>query len=1031
MPVDPIAFAVRRWQFTALAVLLLMMLGTSAFLSVPCSEDPQFNAPIFIVIAALPGADPAEIEQLVVEPLEDTLDGLDGVETIRSTAQDGVARVSVEFDWSHDPERKYDEVLRELNALRPQLPSGVTRVTVLRARPSDTVMAQVALTSDTLPWREFEQLADRLRERLDRIDGVSEATLEGVPPSEVGVVLDPGRLARLGLSPIQVADALRAAGAETPLGAVHVGDRRFNFRSGGAFDDLEQVRRVAVATVDGRVVRVGDVATVEWTTAEPEQLAFHNGKRAIFIPVTQRIGADVNRIAAAIDAEVEDFRRTLPGGVALHRGFDQSTNVKHRLGHLYRDFGLALALVALTLAPLGFRAAAVVMVSIPLSLALAIWGLGALGFTLNQLAISGFVLALGLLVDDSIVVVENIARRLREGEYRMSAAINGARQIAVPVLGCTLTLMLAFMPMLFMPGGSGVFIRSLPVSVLLCVGASLLVAMLVIPFLSSRLLPRHESEHGNVVLRLVQRGIHEAYRPILHRALDRPWISLGVIAAICLTAVPMLGAIGASLFPPAEIPQMLVRIETPDGTSLAATERTLRKVEARLRREPEVRWTMSSLGGGNPRIYYNTPQQDPRSNFAEVFVELKRFERGVTPRLLAELRRDFAALPGARISLIEFEQGPAVEAPIAIRIAGEDIVTLRRLAAEVERALEATPGARDVSNPVRLDRLDLDLGFDAGRAGRLGVSEGAVRRLARLAVAGEASGRLIDERGDAYPVSVRLPNSGGGRAELDLLGSVYVPAAGGAPTPLAQVATPSLTSGPARIERHDRQRAVTVTARVDPGYLTGEVTAAAMRRVERIPLPSGYAVSLGGEAEARSDSFSGLGAAALAAIFGILAVLVLQFGSFRSALVVAGIIPLGVFGAVAGLWLGGWSLSFTAAIGIVALIGIEIKNSILLVDFAEQLRRQGVGLREAIEQAGEIRFLPVLLTSATAIGGLLPLALSGSGLFSPMACAIIGGLVTSTLLSRVATPVMYLLLAERENRPAAEAAALPQPLPAE
>jgi len=385
---------------------------------------------------------------------------------------------------------------------------------------------------------------------------------------------------------------------------------------------------------------------------------------------------------------------------------------------------------------------------------------------------------------------------------------------------------------------------------------------------------------------------------------------------------------------------------------------------------------------------------------------------------VARLREAFARYPGARITLVLFENGPPVEAPIEVRLTGESLDVLKAGANQIEQVLKETPGARDVSNPLRVDRTDLDLGLDEGKAATLGVPTGAARRTVRLALTGEEAARFRDADGDDYAVKVRLPmaqTTVGDRNDLAALGAVYVPTTGGGATPLSALADPKPVTGPARIDRFERERTVTVSAFLEPGALAAKVTPEVERRLAGIALPPGYRLSLGGQAEAQSESFSGLGAAITIAIFGILAVLVLEFGRFRSALVVAGIIPLGLFGAVGALALTGNSLSFTAIIGIIALIGIEIKNSILLVDFTEQLRRDGVPLREAIERAGEVRFLPVLLTSVTAIGGLIPLALERSGLYSPLAIAIIGGLVSSTLLSRIATPVLYWLAARGET----------------
>lgn len=1026
MSFNPAAFFVRRWQFTLVAFFLLALLGLNALSSIPRAEDPHFPVPIMVVRAVLPGTSPTEMEQLVAKPIEDAVNGLDDVKTVRSTSTDSVAIIRVEFNWSGDPERRYDQVVREVNALRGSLPTGLTRLEVQRGRTTEVAVFQVALTSDILPDRRLEKVAHRLRDSLNRIGGIRQATYWGAPQSEARVSLDLARLGQLKIPASAVADAIRASGVEAPVGTVHAGDRRFSVKAGGAFHDLDRIQHIAVATQAGQPVRVRDVAQVSWVSDEPSHVARFNGKRALFVTATQKDDADVAKVTVAVQTALDDFEKTLPAGVKLERGFFQAENVKHRLDRLFRDFGLALLLVLITLLPLGLRAGAVVMVSIPLSLLIGLSLLQAFGFSLNQLSISGFVLSLGLLVDDSIVVVENIARRLRGGESRATAAINGSGQITLAVIGCTGCLMLAFLPLLALPAGSGAYIRSLPVTVLCTIAASFVVSLTIVPFLASRMLSQHEGPEGNAILQRVDRLIHNGYRPLLHRAMAAPWVTLLIMLVLVATAVPMAKAIGTSLFPAAETPQFLVKIENPDGAALAETSRALAFAEARLRRLPEVKWVASNLGRGNPQIFYNQSQHEADPTYAELFVSLKEWKPGPSDKLVDDLRADLRRYPGPKISVVTFENGPPLEAPIAVRLTGENLAVLKRLAARAEQILRATPGARDVANPLRIDRTDLDLGVDEGKAAVLGVPEGAPRRVARLALSGDDAARFRDTDGDDYPVRVRLPM--GQRNDLSALSKIYVPTADGRATPLSTIATPTLTSSPARVERYQRERAVTVTAYVETGHLTSAVTRDAVARLKHdLILPPGYGSSLGGQAEAQSESFAGMGAAILTAVLGIMAVLVLEFGRFKTALVVAGIIPLGVFGAIAALFVTGNSLSFTAVIGVIALIGIEIKNSILLVDFTEQMRREGMGLREAIERAGEVRFLPVLLTSVTAIFGLMPLAFEHSGLYSPLSIAIIGGLIASTLLSRIATPVMYLLVSGRDGE---SEAVTPQTLPA-
>ena len=492
--------AIRRWQITLVAFALLVAIGLSAFLSVPRSVDPHFPSPFIVVIAAQPGADPADMEQTVAKPIEDVIQGLDAISEVSSTSTDGTAVITAEFDWSSDPEKDYDEVVREVNALRGTLPAGLQRLEFRKTRTTESAVLQIALVSETASFRRLEKLAKDLRERLNQVPGVRGTKVFGIPTPEVTVAIDTGRMAQLSLPVTALTDALRTGGTDLPPGAVHSGDKRYNVEAGGAFRSVTEVAAVPIRAGDGRVVRVRDVAAVGWGYEERPHLTRYNGKRAIWVTLTQKDAVNVLDVQRGAVRALDAFRLQLPPDVTAVIGFDQSRDIAHKLDQLGRDFGLALALVLLTLLPLGFRASLVVLVAIPLSLAIGVAVLAFTGFTLNQLAISGFIISLGLLVDDSIVVTENIARHLRDGEDRITAAVNGTREIAVAVLGCTLVLLLAFLPLAFLPEGSGKFIRSLPVAVFGTVAGSLLVSLTIIPFLASRLLPKHQPEHGNRLL---------------------------------------------------------------------------------------------------------------------------------------------------------------------------------------------------------------------------------------------------------------------------------------------------------------------------------------------------------------------------------------------------------------------------------------------------------------------------------------------------------------------------------------------------
>lgn len=1002
-------FPIRRYQFTLVLFLCLVALGWFTFAQMPREEDPSFKISGFSIAAIMPGADPKDLERLVVKPIEDRLAELDDLYKIESSIADGVSFTAIEFDASTDPDRKYDEVTREINALRPSLPSELRELIIRKFSPGLVNIVQFALVSAEAPYRELEDHARDLKDALKSVDGVLTSETWAYPRRELRVEVDLGRMAELRLSPFQVVAAVQGENANIPAGALDLGARSFSLKTSGAYADLDQVRDTVVAAVDGRAVRVRDVAEVRWDSQQLTHVGRYNGQRAVFVTANMKQGYNILEVKRRIDERVALYRETLPVRITLEEGFDQSRNVASRLERLYLDFGIAISLVILTLLPLGWRAAGIVMIAIPLSLAFGMIVLYFLGYSLNQLSIAGFVVALGLLVDDSIVVVENIARHLRMGYGRLQAAIAGTRQIFVAILGCTATLVFAFVPLLALPGTAGKFIRVLPTTVIATIVGSLLIALLIIPFLASRLLREEKDERGNPLLQRVMAAIHRYYRPALHYCLARPRttvaLAIGGSLALSIALVPI---IGSSLFPKADTPQFVISVETPDGASLAETDEAVRYVENKLARMPEVRSWFANVGHGNPLIYYNLIVRNDAANYGELFVRLKEFDTRRTPARLDALRAELAGYPKARFTVREFKNGPPISAPLAVRVVGPDLDVIERLAREVERVLLATPGTRDVENPLRVARTNLKLDVDPQKAALLGVPTVEVDRTVRLAVSGVEAGTFKDASGEQYPITVRTPLDG--RATLEALEDLRVPAAGGASLPLAQLGTLVFERAPVQIARYDRERAVTVDAQIERGFNTAKVTADAVRRLERIDWPRGYRFVLGGDAEAGAEAFGGIGTAALVAVFAIFAILVLEFGSFKSTLIVLTVVPLGVLGGMLMLLLTGNDLSFTASIGFIALVGIEIKNSILLVDFTNQLRERGVALDEAIEQAGEIRFLPILLTSVTAIGGLLPLAVQNIGLYSPMAWVIIGGLITSTLLARLVTPVVYKLI---------------------
>ena len=1020
-------YAVKHSQFTLVIYLCLAALGVSSFLAIPRLEDPDFKVPSFSVVAAYPGANAQDIEQLVARPLEDGFKELDDVDEIRARVKDGFAFMQVDFLYGTDPEEKYDEVLRQVNVELPDLPEGVVNIEVRKIQTIDVAVMQVALISPEASYARLQDLAEALRKRFESVPGVRQARKHAYPEKQVRVSLDIDKVSQLKLPLTQIIDAVQGNNATLPGGAVELEGRRFNIKTSGNYADIEEVRRTPVAANGASVVYLQDIADVRWTTVDEDDFGRYNGKRAVFVTARPRAQQNLFAISQGLREELRKFQKTLPGDVRLEIGWDQSKNVEHRLSHLTRDFLFALGLVLLTVLPLGLRAAGLVMLSIPLSLAMGVIALYYTGFSLNQLSIVGCVIALGLLVDDSIVVVENIARFRRLGYPPLAAAVRATQQITMAVIGTTITLVLAFVPLLMLPGGPGQFIRSLPVAVVYTVLASMVVALTITPLLASLVLRGKAPAKGNLLLRLLHGGISHSYRPILHWCMRHRVTTLLASAVLVTASFSLVPHIGFSLFPKAGVPQFLIQIEAEEGASIAATDKIARQIEGILAEHPDIQNYFTTVGNTNPQVYYNEGPEAAKANIAEIFAALKEYNPKTSPDVLQALREKLEAISGARVAVKEFTNGTAIEAPIAVRVFADDLGALAEMAARVESILRGIPGTHSIDNPLRIRRTDLRVVINKPVAAMLGVAEFEIDRAVRLAFDGLDLTNFRESDGDEYAIQLAFPR--GERATLENWPKIQVRSAvSGAYLPIAQVAELKFESAPPVIQRFNRQRSVAVTAFASNGYNVGRLTQAAAAELEKIDWPEGIHWAFGGEVESSQESFSGLTGAILIATFGILAVLVLQFRGFRGTLIVASVIPLGFIGGIVWLWLAGESLSFTAAIGFIALIGIEIKNSILLVDFTNQLRAQGVALREAIEQAGEIRFLPVVLTTMTALGALLPLVLQGSSLYSPLAMVITGGLISSLLLSRLVTPVLYSLIPPPMEDPETTEAGMEGPL---
>jgi multidrug efflux pump subunit AcrB len=1000
--------AVKNHQFTIVIFLLLVALGIYSFLKIPQAEDPEFPISIFPVIAIYPGASPSDIEQLVVDKVEESLNELEDIVRIKSEIKDGVAVIVIEFSSDTDPDKKYDEILRQINSIRSTLPEDLYSIETLKIQAGNTNIIQSALVSDSAGYRELRKYAEDIKDGIASVPGVRKADAVAYPEQELSVAINLPKLSQLHITITQIINAIQSENANIPGGSIEIGPKKFNIKTSGSYRNIEDVRRTVVGSYMGRLVYLMDVADVKWQDEDLRYYGRYNGKKAVFLIANMKKGQNIHEIRNNIYKVYDTYDKILPSGITLERGFDQSLNVKNKLGRLQKDFLFAILLVLITLLPLGLRASGIVMISIPLSILIGVTGLYLAGFSINQLSIVGAVISLGLLVDDSIVVVENISRWVRGGTSPFDAAILATQQIGPAVMGCTATLILAFLPLMFLPGMAGKYMRVLPTSVTFIVTGSLLVALTIIPFIASLLFKGDVDPRGNRILQGLNKGIEFTYGRALQWALKNPLKTVSLSALIFFSSLILINFIGFSLFPKAGLPQFFITVESPRGSNLGETDKAVKYVESILSGMPDVRYYMSNIGKGNPMIYYNSFQKSEQSILGEVLCEVKSESPADIERFIEVLRDTLNQYVNARIYVNEFENGMPIDAPIAIRLVGDNLDSVKYYSDKIEDIIRNTEGTIYVRNPLSQSLTEIRVVVNSEKAGIFGVPAVNIDKTIRLGLAGIVAGQFRDIEGREYPINVRLPRKDA--TSLAFFNDIYISSLSGAQIPLSQLAGTEFSNSPTLIQHYNRERSMTVTSSVSTGYNTDMVTKEVLGKLAELKLPEGFKLIPAGEIESRKQSFGGIGTAILIAVFGIFAVLILEFRTFKSTLIVLSVIPLGIIGGLLMLYLTGYTLSFAAAIGFVALIGIEIKNSILLVDFTNQLREKGTPLDEAIIRAGEIRFLPVLLTTLTAIGGLLPIALGKSNLYSPLAFVIIGGLITSTLMARLVTPVMYKLI---------------------
>ena len=1001
------ALAIRNHQFTWVVFLLLVVLGIVSFFTMPRSEDPQFDFSAAVIKVVNPGTTPLDMEKLVVDPIEEVINELEDLNNVKTNVEDGLAVIRAEFLYGTDPEEKFDDVVSAVSRIRDTLPGSIVALEIDKISPADVSILQMALVTDQADYLSLKRHAEAIEQKLERVAGVKRVDVEALPDLEVQIRVDQRQVNALGISLDEIFTAVKNSAQNLPGGHASGGDRRFTVRTSGDYQSLEQIRDTVIRGSQGKFIYLRDVAKVYLDETLPTYRAELNDQKAVFVSIVQRKGSQIFSVMEGVNTVVEEYRQKLPDDIQMHVVMDQSKSVERNISGFFTSLNQGLLLVGiLSLIVLGLKPTLVVISAIPLSIFIAIGWVDLTGFGLQQMTIVGLVIALGLLVDNAIVVVENVSRHLRAGESPVEAAIKGSSQVAWAVASGTLTTVLSFLPMLLMQNGSGTFLRAMPVTVVVTLFASLLIALTLTPLLASKL--GVSAKKTTRAQKKMESFADGTYSKTLIWALSKPYRIIGVSVALLIGSLALFPFIGVSLFPKAEKPMILVNIDMPEGTTFERTQLVAEKVVARVRKEELVKDVAMNVGRGNPRIYYNIMPSRQTVTFAQLFVTLNDSQLSAVEPLVERLRANVKDIPGVNITVKEFMSGPPVVAPVSIRVVGEELESIQRVSREIEDIVKSTEGAVGVENPMNKYKIDLKIKINRDKAAMLGVSMQQIDRTVRTALVGTTMGSYRDSEGEEFSMVLRLSQYE--KPQIETFEYIKVRSETGQLIPLMQLAELKMETSIARFNHYNMERMTRVTADILPGYTAENVTNAVVAKLELYDWPEGMNYAVGGEQENRKKAFGGLMKAVLLAVFGIFAVLVLQFRSFIQPLIVFAAIPFALIGAFLALFLTGYTFSFTAFIGLTSLIGIVVNNSIILVDYANQMRREGAEKIEAIMTSAKTRFVPIVLTTLTTIGGLLPLTLSGSSMWSPMGWAVIGGLIVSTFLTLIVVPVLYQLM---------------------
>lgn len=1000
--------AVRRHVLAYMMSGVLVLFGVISYQGIGVGRFPDIDFPVVSITTAMPGADPKMMDASVTDVIESAVNTTPGIHHIESGSSPSTSAVNIQFDLDKDIDVAFSEVQSKVSQIRNQLPDRAEPPVVDKVDVGASPIMWLSLQGNRTRQQLNQYARNNITNRLESLDGVGEIRQGGRRERTIRVNLDPARMAAYGVTPTDLVRAFDGQHVQFPGGFLVGGPQESLMDLDLEYHSVEGLASMVVAHRDGAPVRVRDIGEVTDGLADKRQLARFNGEYSVGLGVVKISGANTVAVVDEVKRELDtDIRPNLPPGMELSVAFNEAELVEEIIAALEEHLlmGTLLAALVVYLFLRSFRSTVIIATAIPVSLLGAVAVMYFAGYTFNQVTMLALLLLIGVVVDDAIVVLENIHRHSESlGRASFDAAIAGTDQVVFAVAAASLTLVSIFAPVIFMGGIIGRFFESFAVVVTVGILVSLFVSLTLTPMLCSRFLVVHPGE-GRIRAGLERgfQGLENAYRSLLGLALRWRWLVIGLALAVSLSAVLVYEAIGKEFTPPQDEGHFLVSFETPLGSSIEHTEEKLQRIEATLADHEAVRSAFTAIGLG----------REGQVNKGMAFVRMTpREHRDIRQQdLMPILRREFSQLPGVKafansLSITGAQRGE----PLQFFVTGDDLQRLGELTERLEQRLKNTEGMGQVDTDLQLDLPRLELNIDRTRAAELGVSPRQIGQAISILAGGADLTSFNEIPGDGRRYDVRLKADSGTFETPRDLSRIYLRSKQGELVRLDSVAEPERTVGPATITRFDLDYGARFF--INPEISLNDAIDKA-RGVAGEVLPPGYRMQLAGQAESFQDTMGYIGFAFVVGVILVYMVLASQFNSFLQPLIVMVAQPLAIIGGIVALWLMGDSLNIYSMIGLLLLMGLVAKNSILLVDLTNQLREAGRGIDEALREACPIRLRPVLMTSVTVILALAPAAVglgAGSDTNGPLAIAVIGGMISSTALTLVVVPAVYSLL---------------------